>query len=48
VFDNKGGRRRSGEYAESYNHDGDSCGIHSSGAGFDRVDAIEKWVPPTY
>ncbi len=31
VFDNKLGRRRSGEYAETYSHDGDSCGIHSSG-----------------
>ncbi|KAL4418735.1 hypothetical protein ABPG77_001792, partial [Micractinium sp. CCAP 211/92] len=29
VFDNKGGRRRSGEYAEQYTHDGDSAGIHS-------------------
>lgn len=48
IFDNKGGRRRSGEYAEQYSHDGDSAGIHSSGAGFDRVDAIEKWVPPKF
>lgn len=48
VFDNKGGRRRSGEYAEQYTHDGDSCGIHSSGAGFDKVDKIEAWVPPSF
>jgi hypothetical protein len=48
VFDNKGNRRRSGEYAEEYSHDGDSAGIHSSGAGFDRVDKIERWVPPTF
>lgn len=105
VFDNKGGRRRSGEYAETvsraagralapcvlllplrlppagccraggwpascsppshtltppnapspppphrkqYTHDGDTCGIHASGAGFARVDAIEHWVPPTF
>lgn len=48
IFDNKCGRRRSGEYAEQYTHDGDSAGIHSSGAGFDRVDAIEKWVPPKF
>lgn len=46
VFDNKLGRRYFGEYAEQYTHDGDSCGIHSSGAGFDRVDKIEQWVPP--
>jgi hypothetical protein len=31
VFDNKLGRRFFGEYAEQYTHDGDSCGIHSSG-----------------
>lgn len=48
VFDNKLNRRNLGEFQENYNHDGDSCGIHSSGAGFKRVDAIEKWVPPTY
>lgn len=48
VFDNKLNRRRSGEYSEQYTHDGDSCGIHSSGAGFDRVDAIEHWVPPKF
>lgn len=23
---------------------GDSCGIHSSGAGFDKVDKADKWV----
>lgn len=49
VFDNKLNRRRvQGEYSETYTHDGDSCGIHSSGAGFDKVDAIEAWVPPQY
>ncbi|KAK9902888.1 hypothetical protein WJX75_009856 [Coccomyxa subellipsoidea] len=48
VFDNKLGRRKNGEYAEQYTHDGDSCGIHSSGAGFERVDKVEKWVPPSY
>lgn len=48
VFDNKLGRRRSGEYAETYTHGGDSCGIHSSGAGFDRVDKADQWVPPDY
>jgi hypothetical protein len=26
----------------------DSCGIHASGAGFDKVDAIERYVPPSY
>jgi rhodanese-related sulfurtransferase len=45
VFSAKLDRRRNGEYAETYTHDGDSCGIHSSGAGFDRSDAIEKYVP---
>jgi rhodanese-related sulfurtransferase len=41
-------RRRNGEYAEQYTHDGDSCGIHSSGAGFERVDSVEKWAPPKF
>mmetsp|Transcript_948 Transcript_948/g.2896 ORF Transcript_948/g.2896 Transcript_948/m.2896 type:complete len:272 (-) Transcript_948:843-1658(-) len=48
VFDNKLGRRRNGEYAETYTHDGDTCGIHASGAGFDRVDKADRWVPPEY
>lgn len=48
VFDNKLGRRVTGEYAETYTHDGDSAGIHSSGAGFARVDAVEQWVPPSF
>lgn len=48
VFDNNLRRRRSGEYAETYMHDGDTCGIHASGAGFTRVDAIEKWAPPKF
>jgi len=47
-FDNKLARRRFGEYQENYTHDGDSCGIHSSGAGFEKVDQIEPWVPPDY
>lgn len=48
TFDNNLRRRLSGEYSEQYTHDGDSCGIHSSGAGFARVDAIEAWVPPKF
>lgn len=48
VFDNKLSRRKTGEYAETFTHDGDSCGIHSSGAGFDKVDKADKWVPPDY
>lgn len=47
-WDNNLRRRRSGEYAEQYTHDGDSCGIHSSGAGFERVDAIGDWAPPDF
>ena len=36
-------------YTEDYSGDGsDSCGIHASGAGFQRSDKIEKWVPPSY
>ncbi|KAF8055921.1 STR16 [Scenedesmus sp. PABB004] len=48
VWDNKLGRRRSGEYSEQYTHDGDSAGIHSSGAGFEKMDPKEAWVPPMY
>ena len=45
VYDNKLGRRRWGEYAENYTHGADSCGIHASGAGFERSDRIESWSP---
>lgn len=49
VWDNKLGRRRTGEYAETYTHDGDSCGIHSSGAGFEKMDPAERnWRPPNF
>lgn len=48
VFDNNLRRRRGDGYTETYTHDGDSCGIHSSGAGFDRVDSADRWVPPTF
>ena len=101
TFDNNLRKRRNGEYAETYTHDGDSCGIHASGgwvgacggggevqvewrearplaappplltharsarahiappsppphtpsppgAGFSRVDSVEKWVPPKF
>jgi hypothetical protein len=49
VFDNKMVRRNLGEYQEKYDGDGsDSCGIHASGAGFDKMDKIEGWVPPSY
>lgn len=42
-FSNKLTRRRSDGYKEDYSGDGsDSAGIHSSGAGFARMDAIEK------
>lgn len=48
VWDNNLRRRRNGEYAETYTHDGDTCGIHASGAGFERVDSVEKWAPPKF
>lgn len=43
TFDNKMKRRVFGEYAETWRpgYDGDSCGIHASGAGFDKV----RWAP---
>jgi len=43
-FDNKLGRRRSDGYSERYDSDArgsDSCGIHASGAGFAKADAID-------
>ena len=48
IFDNNLRRRRTGEYAETLSHGGDSCGIHSSGAGFAKVDPQEQWVPPKF
>lgn len=48
VFDNKLNRRRSGEYAETFTHDGDSAGIHGSGAGFPKMDPADKYAPPQY
>lgn len=48
VFDGKLNRRRVGEYAETYNHDGDSAGIHSSGAGFPKMDPADKFVGQEY
>jgi rhodanese-related sulfurtransferase len=42
-------RRRGDGYQETYMHDGDSCGIHASGAGFAQMaDKIEAWVPPKF
>lgn len=42
-------RRRGDGYTEAYDGEGaDSCGIHGTGAGFDRVDPIEKYQFPTY
>lgn len=48
VFDNKLNRRNLGEYQEEMIHDGDSGGIHASGAGFQRVDAADRYVPPSF
>lgn len=48
IWDSNLRRRKNGEYAEQYTHDGDTCGIHASGAGFERVDSIEKWAPPKF
>jgi len=47
-FDNKLKRRRGDGYTEDFTHDGDGCGIHGTGAGFERMDKIESWVPPAY
>eukprot|EP00879_Flechtneria_rotunda_P002041 GHRR01002220.1.p1 GENE.GHRR01002220.1~~GHRR01002220.1.p1 ORF type:complete len:226 (+),score=54.31 GHRR01002220.1:706-1383(+) len=48
TWDNKLQRRRYGEYAENYTHDGDSAGIHGSGAGFEKMDPKDFWVYPLY
>lgn len=48
TWDNKLQRRRFGEYEENYSHDGDSGGIHASGAGFEKMDPIENWRPTVY
>ena len=48
VFDNKLNRRRGDGYTETYQHDGDSCGIHSTGAGFAKSDSADAWVPPAF
>jgi rhodanese-related sulfurtransferase len=48
VFDNKLGRRRYGEYQEDWRHEANSAGIHASGAGFEKIDPLEKWVPPVF
>lgn len=46
VWDNKLARRRHDGYTEAYTHDGDSCGIHSTGAGFERMDTGYVFTPP--
>ncbi|KAG1653867.1 hypothetical protein FOA52_007234 [Chlamydomonas sp. UWO 241] len=49
TFDNNLRRRRGDGYTEDHTAEGgDSCGIHSSGAGFERVDKIEAWVPKKF
>ncbi|KAG2443761.1 hypothetical protein HXX76_002107 [Chlamydomonas incerta] len=53
IFDNKFTRRNYGEYQERNDgYDqlsmGDSCGIHASGAGFDKVDKADRWSLPVY
>jgi rhodanese-related sulfurtransferase len=47
VFDNKLARRRFVEPGELYSAGGDSAGIHSSGAGFEKMDGLENWAPPS-
>lgn len=48
VWDANLRRRRGDGYTEAFEHDGDGCGIHGTGAGFARVDKIEAWVPPKF
>ena len=49
TWDNNLRRRRGDGYTEAYDGEGsDSCGVHATGAGFERVDAVEKWEPPSF
>ena len=45
VFDNKLNRRNLGEYQEEMLGAGDSGGIHASGAGFERSDSADRFIP---
>lgn len=47
-WDNNLRRRRHDGYTENDNHEAAGCGIHGTGAGFERMDKIESWVPPSY
>jgi len=34
---------------QAYDGEGaDSCGVHATGAGFERMDAVEAWSPPVF
>jgi rhodanese-related sulfurtransferase len=48
TWDNNLRRRRGDGYTENHTADGDSTGIFATGAGFQRSDKIENWVPPSY
>ncbi|GAX81473.1 hypothetical protein CEUSTIGMA_g8902.t1 [Chlamydomonas eustigma] len=49
VFDNNLRRRRGDGYTEDWSkEEGDSCGIHSTGAGFEKVDPVDYWIPPKF
>ena len=49
TWDNNLRRRRGDGYTEAYDGEGsDSCGVHATGAGFERMDAVEKWSPPVF
>lgn len=49
VYDNNLRRRRADGYTEKFDGIGETaCGIHGTGAGFDRVDKVESWQPPVF
>ena len=42
LYDSKFRRRKGDGFAEVYTHDGDGCGIHGTGAGFEMSDNIVR------
>ena len=42
LYDSKWRRRKGDGFTEAYEHDGDGCGIHGTGAGFQMSDNIVR------
>lgn len=48
VWDNKLSRRRTDNFVEDYSHGADSAGIHATGAGFEKMDKADVFIPSEY